>query len=266
MQYESLELSILWRYKTHRMNDVSQRLKALRADKGFGSGAELARAAGIPEATYRAYENGVRELTPRAAQLLAEPLACTWQFLLFGKSEVSTAGTPAEASAQLGQRIARKDAPPPVRERGPHIIDVGTDTFALVPVYDARASAGPGRIGSDDIINRIAFRSDWLRTVTRAPVEDLAVLTVDGDSMEPTLRHNDTVLIDLTQRNLVGREGIYVIRIDEWLQVKRVAANPVERTISLGSDNPAYPTFPGLRPQDIDVLGRVIWLGRQVAG
>ncbi len=151
-------------------------------------------------------------------------------------------------------------------EKHPHIIDVGPDSFALVPVYDARASAGPGSVGTDEIVSRIAFRMDWLRLVTRAPVEDLGVIMVDGDSMEPTLRHNDIVLIDLTQRNVIGREGIYVIRIDDCLQVKRVAANPVARTVTLGSDNPVYPAFANIRPEDINVLGRVIWLGRQVAG
>jgi phage repressor protein C with HTH and peptisase S24 domain len=156
--------------------------------------------------------------------------------------------------------------PAPVKERGAHIIDVGPDSFALVPVYDARASAGPGLVGSDEIVSRLAFRMDWLRIVTRAPVEDLGVIMVDGDSMEPTLRHNDIVLIDLTQRNVIGREGIYVIRIDDCLQVKRVAANPVARTVTLGSDNPVYPAFANIRPEDINVLGRVIWLGRQVAG
>lgn len=152
------------------------------------------------------------------------------------------------------------------RPRHPNVVDIGPDAFALVPVYDASASAGPGRIGGDVVVSRIAFRLDWLQSVTRARIEDLAVIKVDGDSMEPTLRHGDTVLIDRTQTNLVGREGIYVIRVDDCLQVKRVAANPVERRLTLGSDNAAYPSFRDIRPQDVDVIGRVIWLGRQVAG
>ncbi|GIX10337.1 S24 family peptidase [Elioraea sp.] len=152
------------------------------------------------------------------------------------------------------------------RPRHPNVVDIGPDAFALVPVYDASASAGPGRIGGDAVVSRIAFRLDWLQSVTRARIEELAVIKVDGDSMEPTLRHGDTVLIDRTQTNVVGREGIYVIRVDDCLQVKRVAANPVERRLTLGSDNAAYPSFRDIRPEDVDVIGRVIWLGRQVAG
>ncbi len=245
------------------MGNLPDRLRALREEKGFGSGAELARAAAVPEATYRAYENGRRPLTPRAAKQIAAALGCSWRELLFGQSDNAAPRTTTEASIALGQRISRK--PSDIAPR-PALIDVGPDTFALIPVYDARASAGPGSLGTDEAVSRLAFRADWLRLVSRAAIEDLAVLRVDGDSMEPTLRHGDTVLLDLTQRNVVGREGIYVIRIDEWLQVKRVAANPVDRTLTLASDNVAYPAFPGIRPAEVDVIGRVIWLGRQVAG
>jgi phage repressor protein C with HTH and peptisase S24 domain len=41
---------------------------------------------------------------------------------------------------------------------------------------------------------------DWLRQVSRSSFNDLAVLTVDGDSMEPTLRQGDSVLVDMGQR------------------------------------------------------------------
>jgi phage repressor protein C with HTH and peptisase S24 domain len=164
---------------------------------------------------------------------------------------------PPDKAALLGARP---------RPRHPNVVDIGRDAFALVPVYDASASAGPGRIGGEAVVSRIAFRLDWLQSVTRARIEDLAVIKVDGDSMEPTLRHGDTVLIDRTQKSVVGREGIYVIRVDDCLQVKRVAANPVERRLTLGSDNPTYPSFQDIRPEDVDVIGRVIWLGRQVAG
>lgn len=152
------------------------------------------------------------------------------------------------------------------RPRHPQVVDIGVDAFALVPLYEASVPPEPERMGADPTAQRIAFRLDWLQSVSRAPIEDLVVIRVDGDSMEPTLRHGDTALIDRTQRHVVGRDGIYVIRVDERLQIKRVSANPVERRLTLGSDNSAYPSFRDIRPEDVDVIGRVIWLGRQVAG
>jgi phage repressor protein C with HTH and peptisase S24 domain len=47
--------------------------------------------------------------------------------------------------------------------------------------------------------------------------------------------------------------------------VKRVAANPVTGRITVISDNKElYPNFADLRPDEISVIGRVVWLGRQV--
>jgi phage repressor protein C with HTH and peptisase S24 domain len=148
----------------------------------------------------------------------------------------------------------------------PEIVQIGGDRFAMLPVYDATVSAGPGREAEDTPpAYRIAFRMDWLKRVARGNLGDLVVLTVDGDSMEPTLRQGDTVLVDMGQQRPGQQDGIYVIRTEGGLQVKRVATNPTNGRISVISDNRAlYPAFPDLPPDAIHVIGRVIWLGRQV--
>lgn len=148
----------------------------------------------------------------------------------------------------------------------PEIVQIGGDRFAMLPIYDAIASAGPGSEPLDgEPRQRIAFRVDWLRQVSRSSISDLAVLSVDGDSMEPTLRQGDSVLVDMGQRRPQQKDGIYVIRTDGGLQVKRVAANPVTGRITVISDNKElYPLFADLHPDEIAVIGRVIWLGRQV--
>ena len=60
------------------------------------------------------------------------------------------------------------------------------------------------------------------------------------------------------------RDGIYVLRIDDALVVKRIALNPVGRRITVQSDNPAYPDWPDCGPSDIKPIGRVIWSGRRI--
>lgn len=148
----------------------------------------------------------------------------------------------------------------------PEIVQIGGDRFAMLPVYDAMVSAGPGAEAEETPPSyRIAFRMDWLRRVARGNLGDLVVLTVDGDSMEPTLRQGDSVLVDMGQRRPSQKDGIYVIRTDGGLQVKRVAVNPTSGRISVISDNrELYPAFPDLPSDAIHVIGRVIWLGRQV--
>lgn len=259
------------RYIMQRMDTSADRLRRFREEKGIGSGAELARLAGVPEATYRAYESGRRPLTPRAARELALPLGVTWQSLLFGKeaAQLESAVTTAEqASAVLGQRVARK-LRPPASTLGAglpaELVSMGGDTFVLLPVYDARASAGPGRaIDQESVLHRIAFREEWVRTVTQAPLDQLVVISVDGDSMEPTLRQGDMVLVDFGQVRPQQKDGIYVIRTDGGLQVKRLQVEVAARQLTILSDNKQYEPQRNVRPEDIAVVGRVIWLGRQI--
>ena len=254
-----------------RMESTSDRLKRIREEKGIGSGAELARMAGIPEATYRAYESGRRPLTPRAARELAGPLGITWQALLFGKEAAAVEGvvkTADQASALLGQRRSRTSSAPVPRAQGPltaEIVAMAGDSWALLPVYDARVSAGPGRsIDNETVLHRIAFREEWVRSVSSAPLDQLAVIEVDGESMEPTLRQGDMVLVDFGQKRPQRKDGIYVIRTDGGLQVKRLQVEIAANKISILSDNKAYDTQRSVDPADIAVVGRVIWLGRQI--
>jgi phage repressor protein C with HTH and peptisase S24 domain len=46
--------------------------------------------------------------------------------------------------------------------------------------------------------------------------------------------------------------------------VKRVAINPVGRSLSIKSDNPAYPNWTDCDPASVSVIGRVIWVGRKM--
>ncbi len=138
------------------------------------------------------------------------------------------------------------------------------DDYVLVAAYDVAAAAGDGTVVDDDhVTGWLAFKPGWLRRVTNADPGELAVVTVRGDSMEHTLKHDDTVLVDFTQRR-PQRDGIFVIRYADAVQVKRVSIHPVSRLLTVQSDNQAYPTYAGLDPNDIDIVGRVIWLGRQV--
>lgn len=140
------------------------------------------------------------------------------------------------------------------------------EEFAMVPVYDARASAGPGAINTDaEPVCFSAFRWEWLHRVTQAPPDQLAVIQVAGDSMEPTLHHGDHVLIDRTVTRWT-RDGLYVIRyaISDELMVKRLLWIPSSRTFSIRSDNPAYGNTDGVGPDDLSVVGRVLWLGRNI--
>ncbi|MCA1654361.1 MAG: helix-turn-helix transcriptional regulator [Sphingomicrobium sp.] len=138
----------------------------------------------------------------------------------------------------------------------------------LLPVMrvPVSASAGPGAIPADEQARPyFAFDQRWLRNMTAAKPDDLAIIRVEGDSMEPTLGDGDDILVDRRDCADRLRDGIYVLRVEEALIVKRLALNPVTRRVTVQSDNPAYPDWPDLKLDSIHCIGRVIWAARRVA-
>jgi hypothetical protein len=144
----------------------------------------------------------------------------------------------------------------------------GDDPAALVPVprLDVGASAGPGSaVESERALGRIGFDAQWLRRLGLSGRDRLSVIRVAGDSMAPTLSDGDEILVDGGDAGSRLRDGIYVLRIDEALVVKRLALHPEARRLSVRSDNPNYPSWPDCDPARIDLVGRVVWVGRRLA-
>jgi len=132
-----------------------------------------------------------------------------------------------------------------------------------VPVFDLRAAAGAGALANDaSVTQHLMFREQWLRRIA-ADLKQLSVLEISGDSMWETLHDGDHVLVDRAQTN-PRREGLYVIRIDNMLQVKRISMHPVSKLLTVKSDNPAYRTYDNIPPDDIALMGRVVWIGRSL--
>lgn len=137
----------------------------------------------------------------------------------------------------------------------------------LVPVLRSpvRASAGPGAIVSEETGKPyFAFDERWLKALTPTPASKLSIVRVEGDSMSPTLNPGDDILVDLADCDDRFRDGIYVIRVDDALVVKRIALNPMRRRVTVQSDNPAYPDWPDCDMGSINCIGRVIWAGRKL--
>lgn len=138
----------------------------------------------------------------------------------------------------------------------------------LVPVTRSpvRASAGPGAFAGEEIGKScFAFEERWLKSLTQSHADQLSIICVEGDSMTPTLTAGDDILVDRGDAAERLRDGIYVLRADDVLVVKRLALHPVGGLVTLQSDNPAYPDWPDCNIDDIQVIGRVIWSGRRIA-
>ena len=139
-----------------------------------------------------------------------------------------------------------------------------SDELISVPVLDVQASAGPGAFTDHERTKaRMRFDPGWLRGMKLDPAQ-LSVIQVRGDSMAPTLDDGDDILVDLGDAAATVRDGIYVLRLDGALNVKRLLVDRVRQRVSVKSDNPAYTSWPTLDLSRLDVIGRVVWAGRRL--
>ncbi|MGH1460961.1 MAG: LexA family transcriptional regulator [Neptuniibacter sp.] len=150
------------------------------------------------------------------------------------------------------------------QEAGGGAHDPEMSEFALIPGYNIQVSAGSGALPSDETPTRkLAFRHKWLK-YKGLKEKDLALVFADGDSMEPTISDNNTLMIDTSQKEL--KDGhIYVIRTNSHLIVKRVQTL-WNKGILLLSDNKEYKEqqVEPNEADDLEVIGRVVWIGKDV--
>lgn len=138
-------------------------------------------------------------------------------------------------------------------------------TIRRVPFFDVHAAAGAGAIADNErAVTEIGFDRAWLRGACRGRDEDLSIIRVRGDSMAPTLVDGDDILVDRSDAAPALRDGIYVLRRDDALLVKRLSLHPGKSSMTIASDNPAHPTWHDCDAAAIDVIGRVVWAGRSL--
>ncbi|TGX54103.1 phage repressor protein [Sphingomonas gei] len=204
------------------MEPAAQRaaLEALMTEQG-ASFSELSRVIGRNPAYLQQYvrRGSPRELAERDRALLAR---------FFGVAESRLGGREAEGLTEIAR-------------------------------LDVRASAGPGRLAEEEAARRPGALSQALLRELGVRPAAASMIRVEGDSMEPTLSDGDEILVDRDRREVRGKGGIFVIRLDGVLMVKRLRL--AVGGLEVVSDNPAWPARL-VRGADIEVIGRVAWLGR----
>ncbi|MDE1909426.1 MAG: helix-turn-helix transcriptional regulator [Pseudomonas sp.] len=215
------------------------------SDKGFverlrriasiaGSASALAKAAGISQGGMQRYMKG-GEPTRKVLISLAECTGVSLEWLMTGSGPEEVGGG------------------------SPHI---STDeTYAYVPLYDARCSAGHGAWNENaKVLTMLAFTAYSLRKQGLTP-SMLSAIRVDGDSMAGLLEDGDTVMID-HGRNQLEAEAVYVIRLDDHLYAKRLQ-RLFDGSVRIISENKAYGDVVVSKTQlnDLEIIGRVVWAG-----
>lgn len=165
------------------------------------------------------------------------------------------------------------DLPPPSPAREKPIpasrhIEQPIAGYVAIPLYNGvRAAAGDGALVEHETPDdALVFKEQWVRIELGARPQDLYLIRVAGDSMEPTLRSGDVILVD-RRATRPDREGVYILRMNDMLLVKRLQALPggVVRVIS---DNAAFAPFDIKAAEfggaELAIIGRVVWTGRRM--
>lgn len=108
--------------------------------------------------------------------------------------------------------------------------------------YDIRAAMGGGQIPHDypEMLKDIRVSPSHLRELGVEFEEHyhLKVVTGWGQSMEPTIKHRDPLIVNINVRDFVG-DGVYLFVWDDLLYIKRLQVADEEH-YEMISDNPRH--------------------------
>lgn len=134
------------------------------------------------------------------------------------------------------------------------------EEFCTLPLVAARLSAGGGSLETESqVLQRMAFRRDWVRR--KGNPENMVLMRVHGDSMEPYIQHGDLALIDQSRKSVIPHT-IYAVGVDDGIYVKVLETLPGQKLV-LRSFNERYSPMEvdmrGDLADSIRIIGKVLW-------
>ncbi|MFS2091731.1 XRE family transcriptional regulator [Pseudomonas sp. Pseusp11] len=256
------------------MNELlGQRIKRLRKAAGI-SQAQLAEACGWKsQSRVGNYEAGTREPTLADIAAMAKAIGVDESEILLRTSGTPSTIVSAVASgsvdlvrdmlAQAGKRLPKE-----VREKilaaaeesskKPNNVivtdfsrpgQVGDEVW--IAHYDVRAAMGGGQVPHDypEMLQDVRVSPKHLREMGVEFTEHyhLKIVTGWGQSMAPTIKHRDPLLVDVSIREFVG-DGIYLFSWGDHLYIKRLQMQGSDH-FKMISDNTNHPPEPIPRDQ-----------------
>ncbi len=222
--------------------------------KGRGAQTEVAAAAGISQSYLNQIKAGARTGSVKTLHSIAKAFETSYEDML-----------------RLGEHVALSDkgpdAPPDFVQTStpvayaPQSGPGGNGYFDFVPMAEAKLSAGGGHVVISEQYGELyAFRKDWLRAVASS-VSKIVLMTVEGESMTPTISDGDTVMVDMG-RTRIKSGSIFAIGIDATVIIKRLEYL-VNGRIRIISDNRQEYAPYDAEAKEIRIIGEVIWCAKQ---
>jgi len=216
-------------------HDQSLRLRLDKVLRKFASVGDLARLIGVSDNAVYKWLSGRGQ--PSVANLVALAKAANVSIEWLATGHESTTG-----KRSTGRGAERED-------------------FVYVAPHDGAGATVRRPLRSDTIVDYLAFKKEWVQSRLHADPRNLLLIEAVGDSMAPTLDDSDLLLVDLGEPRF-RQDGIYVMRRDNELTVKRLQRRP-DGTLNIISDNSAYESSV-VASDSVHIIGRVIWAAGRV--
>lgn len=142
--------------------------------------------------------------------------------------------------------------------------NINTDELVSIDIIDAKACRGDDIENlSDNAIGQQMMTPAALKAYTKTNPDDVKIINAIGDSMSPTINSGDMVWIDISCKT-PRADGLYVIVIGDAMSIKRLQINPFTGSVTIKSDNQRYDDYTADTPDDIRVVGKIIYHVRRV--
>lgn len=129
--------------------------------------------------------------------------------------------------------------------------NVNPADFLRIDIYDMKSADKP----EENVIGQLAINYKEFFGWCNGNPENLKIMRLSGDNMEPTILSGSLIMYDTSALEYSG-DGIYIIRYDDRITLKRVQRTSNEQYI-LKSENPRYQDV-RCSLEELNILGRVI--------
>ncbi|MEM6681358.1 MAG: S24 family peptidase [Pseudomonadota bacterium] len=205
---------------------MGERIQALK-DKRRLTHDALAKKLGVSRQAVSGWINDAKNISPNNLKALARELETSPQYLQYG-----------ELTADSEQNYLPID---------------------VMPTY---AGMGGGGSGDGEVAKAWVSRA-LIEDDLKANPEDLTMIDVRGDSMEPMFQHGDQIIIDRRDKNPV-QPGAFCIWDGDGYVIKKVERVPGKRGFyRVFSQNSDYTEYE-LEEDAIKIMGRPVWFARRI--
>ncbi|WP_302429044.1 XRE family transcriptional regulator [Fusobacterium varium] len=198
--------------------------------------------------------------------VLSEKLDCSQQYISLLEKDLKKIS---ESKLELLKQIMSPEefeeifysvnfynSPKPIQEKLLNLKEFDKNGLKAIPYfYEVRASAGYGCFGLEEEY------MDYIQVPNEYAKKGNIALNVKGDSMEPEFYDNDIIIIDTKEKERIENK-FAVVKYQDMIYLKQIIFDE-EKNILLKSVNPYYPIKKIKFPNELEIIGKVIFSSRK---